>query len=175
MPPKVIVRSSGADPAALRNRSARIVHALTDLGTTHVVGVPDNITQYLYEMFDSDHRVQVVPVCREGETWAIASGLWVGGKQPVVVIQNTGFSESGDSLRGTAIEMGVPLIALMDYRGYRSLGTLNVDSAARFFEPILKAWGLCYQFLEDGKEAQILKTALDKAFELNRPVAVLIR
>lgn len=175
MPPKVIARSSGADPAALRKRSARIVQALSDLGTTHVVGVPDNLTRYLYEMFDADHHVQVVPVCREGEAWAIASGLWVGGRQPVVVIQNTGFFESGDSLRGTAIEMGVPLIALMDYRGYGSLGKPDADSAASFFEPILNAWGFRYLFLEDSKEAQILKTALDKAFELNQPVAVLMR
>ncbi len=40
----------------------------------------------------ADADLQVVPVCREGESFAIALGLIIGGKTPAVLIQNTGLS-----------------------------------------------------------------------------------
>ena len=171
---KIIAREMTGDQTTLQQRSRRIVRALVDMGVTHVVGVPDNATRIVYELLDQQAQLQVVPVCREGEAWAIASGLWVGGKFPVVIIQNTGFLESGDGLRGTAMQMGVPLLAIMDYRGHHTLGQKDGDSAARWFEPTLRAWEMPYRFLEQDREAEILAAAQQKAHELRRPVAVLM-
>ena len=177
MPARVIPRESTAAETTLRRRSERIVQALIELGTTHAIGVPDNATRFLYELLEADPRVQMVLVCREGEAWAVASGLWVGGKKPVVIIQNTGFLESGDALRGTAMEMAVPLLAILNYRGYASLKNGDpdaVDSAARLFEPTLRAWQVPYQFLEDGRERETIKAADAQARQLQRPVSVLM-
>ena len=49
---------------------------------------------------------------------AIAAGLWVGGKRPVVLIQNTGMFESGDSIRGLALDVDFPLVMMIGYRGW---------------------------------------------------------
>lgn len=177
MPAKILPRESGGDPAKLRSRSQRIVRGLVDLGITHAVGLPDNTTRIVFELLDSYPTVKVVPVCREGEAWAIASGLWVGGKKPLVIIQNTGFLESGDALRGTAVEMGIPLLALMDYRGRHTLSSsdpASIDSAASFFEPTLRAWRIPYHFLEDQKETDVLQSAQREANRRGRPVAVLM-
>ena len=171
---KIIAREMTGDQAALQQRSQRIVSALVEMGVTHVVGLPDNATRIVFELLDQQAQVQVVLVCREGEAWAIASGLWVGGKFPVVIIQNTGFLESGDGLRGTAMQMGVPLLSIMDYRGHHTLGQKNIDSAAQPFEPTLRAWEMPYRFLEQHQEAKILTAAQQEAHRLGRPVAVLM-
>ena len=172
----VLVREFTGDESKLRARSARIVATLADLGITHAVGVPDNATRLIFELLTADPRMMVVPVCREGEAWAIASGLWVGGVSPLVIMQNTGFLESGDALRGTARDMGVPLPVLMDYRGYHTLGAPEgeEDSVARLFEPTMRAWELPYRFLEDGKEAAVLKAVFQLARETMRPAAAIM-
>ena len=177
MPAKVIPREFTGDAELLRTRSASIFDALMNTGVTHVIGVPDNATGILYEFFEAEPKVQVVLVCREGEAWAIASGLWVGGAVPVVIIQNTGFFESGDALRGTAVEMAIPILTLMDYRGYHTLQNddpQTVDTAASLFEPTLKAWLLPYHFLTEGNEAEICSKALRQAEHEGRPVVVLM-
>ena len=177
MPAKIIPRELSADQTTLRNRSRRIVAGLADLGITHAVGLPDNSTAIIFELLDSHPGIQLVPVCREGEAWAIAAGLWVGGKEPVVIIQNTGFLESGDALRGTAVEMTIPLLALMNYRGYHTRSKSDpdsVDSAASFFEPTLRAWKIPYHFLEENKETDVLQSARKEATNLRRPVALLM-
>lgn len=177
MPCKVIPREFSGDETSLRARSNRIVSALVDIGCTHGVGIPDNATRILFDLLDEHPQTNVVPVCREGEAWAIACGLWVGGQQPVVIIQNTGLLESGDGYRGTAYEMAVPLLTLMDYRGYHTLSNPDpnaLDSAASFFEPTMKAWDLPYVLLEEGDEEAGLKSSFEKAKRISRPVAAII-
>ena len=49
---------------------------------------------------------------------AIAAGLWVGGKRPVALIQNTGMFESGDSIRGLGLDINFPLVMMIGYRGW---------------------------------------------------------
>jgi hypothetical protein len=88
-----------------------------------------------------------IPVCREGEAVPIAAGLYAGGKRPVVFIQSTGFFESGDSIRGLAIPLGIPLPMVIGYRGYRKESPMT-DTAAIYIEPILKVWGIKYHLVD---------------------------
>ena len=74
---------------------------------------------------------------------AIAAGLWIGGKVPVVFVQNTGFFESGDSVRGICLDADIPLVMMIGYRGYTRHGK-TTDSAAKFIEPILHNWQINY-------------------------------
>ncbi|MBI4658009.1 MAG: hypothetical protein HY735_04020 [Verrucomicrobia bacterium] len=168
-----------------------ILDELKKAKVTHVLTVPDNSSRTLLELLAADRTIPIVPVTREGEAFAIATGLWVGGKKPVVLIQNTGLLETGDALRGTAIRMRVPLVCLITYRGYAKLqasgistkaealnasllSRLDLDSVALLTEPTLKAWSIPHYFLhEDGDIAQI-SAAFRKAQELEQPVAVLI-
>mgnify|MGYP000123745661 CR=1 FL=1 len=96
-------------------------------GVTHIVTIPDSETNYLYELMLEQDWLDVVPSSREGETFAIALGLIVGGKVPVCVIQNTGMMESGDSIRGMAIDSGFPLVMLIGYRGWTRHGVITED------------------------------------------------
>ena len=106
---------------------------------THVVWLPDSESNFLYKQLDADPTIDLVQVCREGESMAVAAGLWVGGKKPVVLIQNTGLFESGDSVRGLTLDIEFPLVMMIGYRGWTRHG-VTPDSAARYTEPILDAW-----------------------------------
>ncbi|MBI2951878.1 hypothetical protein HYY27_07285 [bacterium] len=157
--------------------SARLIlNELKKWNVTHAVGLPDNGSRALYELLREDPALRIVSVCREGEAYAVASGLYVGGARPFVLIQNTGFLESGDGFRGTAHNMAVPLVSLIGYRGYASLapGPSRVDTAASFLEPTLKAWGMPYHTLASDADAPVISEAFREAEEGPRPVAVLI-
>lgn len=157
--------------------SARLIlNELKKWGVTHAVGLPDNGSRALYELLREDPALRIVSVCREGEAYAVASGLYVGGARPFVLIQNTGFLESGDGFRGTAHNMAVPLVSLIGYRGHASLtpGSSRVDTAASFLEPTLKAWGMPYHTLVSDADTPVISEAFREAEEGSRPVAVLI-
>lgn len=158
---------------------------------THVVGLPDNSSAALFSLLNSRKEPRLLTVTREGEAFAIAAGLWVGGKKPIVLIQNTGLLESGDGLRGTAIRMRIPLVCLVTYRGYSAvakaglppvretvraelLSRPELDSVALLTEPTLKAWGLPYDFLLESQDEDKISAAFNQAKALSQPVVLLI-
>jgi len=152
---------------------AAIIEELKKNNFTHVVWLPDSETNFMYQLLTNEQTLDLVPVCREGETMAIAAGLWVGGKKPVVLIQNTGIFESGDSIRGLGLDVNQPLVMLVGYRGWSRHGITN-DSAARFIEHILHAWGISYYLIETDDDAGRITSALEEAERTSKPVAVLV-
>ena len=142
-------------------------------GVTHIVTIPDSETNYLYELMKDQPWLDIIPASREGETFAIALGLIVGGKVPVCVIQNTGMMESGDSIRGMAIDAGFPMVMLIGYRGWTRHGVIT-DSAARYTETFLHAMGINYYLVESDDDATRISVAFEEAKATKRPVAVLV-
>ncbi|HLT20913.1 MAG TPA: thiamine pyrophosphate-binding protein [Thermomicrobiales bacterium] len=154
-------------------RPETLVDAFRQNGVTHVITIPDSETNYLYELMLEQPWLDIVPVSREGEAFGIAMGLNLAGKTPVVLIQNTGMLESGDSIRGMALDAGFPLVMVVGYRGWTRRGKIT-DSVARYTEPFLNAFGINYYLVEYDADGDRLNTAFEEARETRQPVAVLI-
>jgi sulfopyruvate decarboxylase TPP-binding subunit len=161
------------------------------LAPTHAVGLPDNASAALFSLLECHPRVRLICVTREGEAFAVAAGLWAGGRSPLVVVQNTGLLESGDALRGTAARMGVPLVFVVTYRGHarasafgplppvlpltaQALVDPQVDSVALLTEPTLDAWGIPYVRYGSDADVDQIEAAARRARDEARPVAVLL-
>ena len=119
----------------------QIASLFTSLGVTHVISVPDS-TIGRWEESITQSGIRLVRVCREGEAWAVAGGLYLGGAAPLVMIQCTGLFESGDALRNMLHEWRLPLYSFIGYRSYLNQDTLPGDTSLVFTEPILAAWNL---------------------------------
>ena len=142
-------------------------------GVTHVITIPDSETNYLYELMEKDPSLDIIPVSREGETMSTALGLNVAGKIPVCLIQNTGMMESGDSIRGMALDAGFPLVMIVGYRGWTRHGVI-ADTAATYTEPFLHAFGIKYYLVETDEDGSRISVAFEEARSTKRPVVVLI-
>ncbi len=98
-----------------------VLDELKACGVRCVAGLPDNASATLISLLEKAPDIRYVRVTREGEAFAVASGFWMGGGEAAVLVQNTGFLESGDSLRGTAQRMRAPLVLLVTYRGFNKM------------------------------------------------------
>ena len=179
-----------------------VVALLEELGVTHLVTVPDNTSAPVLAALAAPWKqaggeppdgagIGLLYGTREGEVIALASGLWMGGAEPVVLIQNTGLLESGDGLRGTAARMGAPLLLLITCRGFtkaRAAGLEpdgievdrdvlvrpDLDSVAHMTHSTLRAWGIPYLSLTDASDLSPIREGWDMAHAQGRPVAVLV-
>ena len=99
-----------------------IAAALLAAGVTHIVWIPDSELGTWDAALAAAFGPRLIRVCREGEAFAVAAGLWIGGQKPIVMIQCTGLFEAGDSLRNIVHDLGVPLFFVVGgYFGYRVL------------------------------------------------------
>lgn len=153
-----------------------VAAALKASGVTHIVWIPDSQMGTWEPALRSDPDLQLIRVCREGEAIAVAAGLLLGGRRPIVLIQCTGLFEAGDALRNVVHDLKLPLFLVVDVRSF----TLHqqgksADTCPIFTEPIMQAWKIPYVLFERGKQtAADLADAYRQAWIEQRAGAVLL-
>ena len=95
-----------------------VVAALKACGVTHVVWIPDSELGTWEPALTGPDGLPLIRVCREGEAFAVAAGLLLGGRKPVVLIQCTGLFEAGDALRNVVHDLKLPLFLIVGVRSY---------------------------------------------------------
>ena len=150
-----------------------VLREMKQNGVTDIVWLPDSETNWLYLLMKADPSLRLVGVSREGHACSIAAGLHAAGKKPLILIQNTGMMESGDSIRGWLLGLNVPVVMMVGYRGWTRHG-VTTDTAATYTERFLMAFGLSYYLVESDADAPRITTAFEEAALTQRPVVVLV-
>ena len=127
-------------------RPDEIAELLTQVGFTHVIWIPDSTTGRWESALDQQAAWRLLRICREGEAWPLAAGLYLGSQRPLVIMQSTGLFESGDALRNVVWDLQLPVWAVIGARNW--LTPDSRDSARQFLEPILNAWRIDYRVIE---------------------------
>lgn len=152
-----------------------IAAALKANGVTHVVWIPDSELGTWEPALAATDGLTLVRVCREGEAFAVAAGLHLGGKNPIVMIQCTGLFEAGDALRNVLHDMNLPLFFVVGVRSYYAhQKNATPDTCPVFAEPIMQAWKIPYVVLEERHTAADLAREYRQAQAEKRAGAVLI-
>jgi sulfopyruvate decarboxylase subunit alpha len=150
-----------------------VLQHMKQAGVTDVVWLPDSETNWLYMLMQAEPSLRLVGVTREGHACSIAAGLHVAGRKPLILIQNTGMMESGDSMRGWAMGLNIPVVMIVGYRGYTRHG-VNKDTAATYTERFLNAFNIQYYLVENNADAPRISIAFEEAKKTKRPVAILV-
>jgi sulfopyruvate decarboxylase TPP-binding subunit len=152
-----------------------VVAAFKDCGITDVVWLPDSELGRWDQALSSDPDLRLLRVCREGEAIAVAGGLLLGGRRPIVLIQCTGLFEAGDALRNFIHDLRLPLFFVIGVRSwYAHQKGQTADSCPVFTEPIVQAWRLPYVLLDQRHTAADLTAAYRQAQAEKRAGAVLL-
>jgi sulfopyruvate decarboxylase TPP-binding subunit len=151
----------------------QIATLLGRCGISHVVTVPDS-TIGGWEEAIAASGIRLVRVCREGEAWAVAAGLFLGGKAPLVLIQCTGLFESGDALRNVLHDWKLSIPSIIGYRSYLNQDALPGDTCLQFTEPILRAWEIDYRLITRPEQLEAMTGHLQGWRRAEQPRAVLV-
>ena len=154
-------------------KARKIVNELYKSEITHVVYLIGKTIRYMIDILAADEKIMLIPVCREADTFAVAAGLIAGGEKTAVMMQNTGVFESGDSIRTLGLDVQLPWLLVVGYRGWLKDEPLK-DSAALLLEPTLDAWNIQHHTIDTVEDAGTISTLYQEAQTQSKPVAVLI-
>src|SRR5262249_22907926 len=126
-----------------------VAAALRQCGITHVIWVPDSELGTWEAALLSMPGLSLVRVCREGEAFGVAAGLWLGAKTPILLIRCPGLFEAGAALRTPIHDLKLPLFFVVGVRSWYAYqqGTTS-DTCPVYTEPILQAWKIPYTLLD---------------------------
>ncbi|MCI0144313.1 thiamine pyrophosphate-binding protein [Paraburkholderia domus] len=157
-----------------------ILTALRAAGVTHAVTVPDFVQFALHEkIFAADSGIAQVFACSEDQALTTATGLYIGGAMPVVMVQNQGFFKCVNTVRATCIDAGVPMVFLVGQFG-RELENFgkpareSTRSMVRLIEPLLDALEVRYWTIDEEADIPRCMEAFAHAKAIEGPAVVLI-
>lgn len=143
------------------------VSALRRNQVDHVVTVPDWIQLSLHDRLNKGvEGIRVINACNENQVVTVAAGLTIGGKRPLVMMQNQGLYNCFNTLRAVCLDAHIPMVFLVGQFGreFSNIGHPTAESGrsmVRIAEPFLTSIGVPFHILDS--EADLVK--LDQAYE----------
>jgi sulfopyruvate decarboxylase TPP-binding subunit len=168
------------EPNSFNIPATRYIEALQRNGVDHFVTVPDWVQLALHLRVEAGiPGLRNVPCCNEEQALAVAAGLWMGGRKPIVVVQNQGMHACINALRTIGNDVGAPIVFLVGQFG-REFANFGKDpsesrrSTVRYLEPVLQAMEVRSWRLERESDMPRFDEAFRYAWSEGRPAALLV-
>ena len=153
-----------------------IVNEIEALGITHVINVPDTHQKSVLALLARRPHPTLITACTEDEAIGINAGLYVGGKRPMLLIQNTGLLASINCIKGIAMDAGIPTFLLVGLFS-RDVTKAPAEDPKRVINkigPTLDTWEIPWYPLERPDQIGAIAEAYQRSFEVRGPTVVLV-
>src|SRR4051812_9985926 len=94
-----------------------MLDALKASGVDTLVHVPDIILNEILKRAEPDPAIQVVATTREEEAVGVVAGFHLGGRRPVMAMQNSGLGNATNAIASLAVPFEIPVIMIVSQRG----------------------------------------------------------
>jgi len=148
---------------------------LTEQGFDFFTGVPCSILKGVINYLSEDPDVPYVPATREDEAIGIATGAYLAGKKPVVLMQNSGLGNSIGTLASLPLLYEIPLLLLISWRGYQGKDAPEHLIMGKATVKLLEDIGVPTQILPKEKAEETISDAVKMMEERSLPTAIIVR
>ena len=155
---------SGAELAALLDRH----------GFDFFTGVPCSLVEDLIAALETHPRFPWLAAVREDVAVGLAAGAWLGGRRPVVVMQNSGLGVSLNALGSLHSLYELPVLLLVTWRGYHGQDAPEHLVMGEVLPRLLDLFGIPHRTPSAGELPQATLWAAATSRETRKPVAVLV-
>jgi sulfopyruvate decarboxylase alpha subunit len=157
------------------NRSASFVALLRGAGFDFFTGVPDSTFQPLLAEIAARPELGYVTAVSENVAVGIATGTYLGGRRPVIFMQNSGLALAMNALGSLAAIYRIPILLVVGWRGHDGTDSPEHKLLGAATPKLLEVLGLPY-FVPDADSlpADLARAAQTLVTE-QKPCALLCR
>jgi len=155
---------SGAELAALLDRH----------GFDFFTGVPCSLVESLIAAIERHPRAPWLPAVREDVAVGMAAGAWLGGRRPVVVMQNSGLGTSLNALASLSLMYGFPALLVVTWRGHAGKDAPEHILMGEITPRLLDLLGIPYRVLGQAPVGELVQWARTEMDAREIPVALVV-
>jgi sulfopyruvate decarboxylase subunit beta len=142
-----------------------------------VASVPDTTTKYgLLLPLNKVPNIKVVDVCKEDEGISICSALSYCNVRSIMLMQQTGFFDSMNTIIRNAIVFNRPVCMFLGMLGWDD--ELTNEQNPKYFvnivEPLIKTLGIDYVNIMSDDDIPLIKDGIENAYKNSKPFIVLL-
>lgn len=160
--------------------ASRYIEALRRNRVDYFVTVPDWVQLALHKRIEEGvDGIRLVTCCNEDQAVVVSAGLRIGGRNPIVVVQNQGFHACVNATRAVGLDGHVPIVFLIGQFG-REFSNFGDDpsrsraSIVRLVVPVAEALGIPHWLLETEADMAHVDEAFGVALRTRAPVALIV-
>ncbi len=155
--------------------SKNFIEQLRGNGFDFFTGVPCSLLSGLIASLESDPEIDYLPSVREDAAVGLCAGAYMGGKQPVVLMQNSGLGYSLNAFTSLNLIYKIPVLVIMSWRGHGGKDAPEHIIMGDINEQLLATSGMEYAVLEEHNSDQALAAAVKTIKEEQVPYTLLVR
>jgi sulfopyruvate decarboxylase subunit alpha len=148
---------------------------LKEQGFDFFTGVPCSILKGVINYLSEDPDVPYFPATREDEAIGIATGAYLSGRKPVVLMQNSGLGNSISVLTSLVLLYEIPILLLISWRGYQGNDAPEHLIMGKSMLKLLDNIGVPAQILPNEDAEITISDAVTIMAETNKPAAIIVR
>ena len=142
-------------------------------GFDFFTGVPCSLIEDLIAVLERGRQPYVAAV-REDSAVGLAAGAWLGGRRPVVLMQNSGLGTSLNALASLSLMYGFPALLLVTWRGFGGKDAPEHILMGEISPPLLDLLGVPHRVLAVDSLHRDLAWARAEMESRMQPVALLV-
>lgn len=149
----------------------RVIDIIKKNNIDLVLNVPCGMMKSLISLVPEEI---MLPISRESVGIGIATGAYLAGAKPLLLIQNTGIGNSIINIASLHENYEIPLPILFSWRGKENE---NIDAQKKFgesMETLLEALNIPYWIAKNKEDAQNIDFTIQTAYEHNKITGCLI-
>jgi len=155
--------------------SRTFIEKLQGKGFDFFTGVPCSLLSGLIAELEADREVGYIPSVREDAGVGLCAGAYMGGRQPVLLMQNSGFGYSLNAFTSLNLIYKIPVLVIMSWRGCGGKDAPEHIIMGEINEPLLETSGMEYAVLDENNLDQVLTAALKKIKDDKVPYTLLVK
>ncbi|MFN3651157.1 MAG: thiamine pyrophosphate-binding protein [Armatimonadota bacterium] len=154
---------------------AEFLSALSAQGYDFFTGVPCSLVSGLIAELEAHPETRYYAETREDAAIGLACGASMAGRQPVVVMQNSGLGVSINALSSLTLMYRTPCLLLITWRGYEPNDAPEHILMGQVCGSLLETLGIPYRAPEPATLLDDLAWATDYQRTHSEPAALLLR
>ena len=145
---------------------------LLDAGFDFFTGVPCSLAKSLIATLEE--RGGYIPETREDAAVGLAAGAYMAGKQPTVIMQNSGLGVCVNALASLSLMYNFPCLLLITWRGYQGKDAPEHLIMGDISPTLLSTLKIPHQMLNADTIRESIDWAAETLKHTSKPVALLL-
>ena len=159
--------------AALPSQAGEFVKALKTEGFNFFCGVPCSLLKGVVSILDGDESAHYISATREDSAIGLAAGAYMGGKIPMVLMQNSGLGGSVNALASLTTMYELPVLLVISWRGQGGKDAPEHILMGEIMTPILDLLKIPHRVLTPEPIGQQVAWAKQTMLSKKYPVALI--
>lgn len=156
------------------DHSQRFLDLLASHGFDFYTGVPCSLFEGVTRILDGEPRYGYVSAVREDLAMGVAAGAYLGGRQPVVLMQNSGLGVCTNALVSLHQIYDIPCLMVVSWRGQRGADAPEHLVMGDIMEPFLALLRIPYLVCDPARLDRDLAELTATMRQTRKPVALVV-